>query len=80
MAYRDPLLQTRSECVAQNERTLARLTANLGEWVSMWDLQKASGSFRVAARIRDLRDQGHVIENKMVARNGIRQSQYRMRL
>lgn len=37
------------------------------------------GCFRLAARISDLRDQGHVIDTEMVESNGKRYAKYRLR-
>jgi hypothetical protein len=43
---------------------LGRLSATPGEWVSLIDLWKASGSMAVHSRINDLRKLGYRIEHK----------------
>ena len=47
----------------QNERIAFKLAETLGEWVSMIDLWKCSGSMNVHSRISDLRKSGMIIEN-----------------
>ena len=48
----------------QCEKILAALQATPGEWVSLLALWKASGSMAVHSRINDLRQRGHIIENR----------------
>lgn len=48
----------------QNTRILKCLKRRKGAWVGLPTLAKASGSLSPATRISNLRQAGHVIENK----------------
>lgn len=50
------------------------------EGVTALDALEIVGSFRLAARINDLRGKGHVIDSTMVPVNGKRVARYRLRI
>jgi hypothetical protein len=59
----------------QADLVLARLQESPGEWVSMPELARISGSMNIHSRIDQLRHQGgHHIENFMQRRPGSRRN------
>jgi hypothetical protein len=62
---------------AQTQKILEYLKS--GKTISPGEALVWAGSFRLAARIKDLRDAGHVIETEMKAdENGKRYARYRL--
>jgi catalase (peroxidase I) len=65
--------------LSQCEKILRFLKKKNGEWVSMVDLWRISGSMAVHSRISDLRKEGAIIEHKNERRpDGVIHSFYRL--
>jgi hypothetical protein len=62
---------------SQNEAILAALSS--GKPLTALDALNEFGCFRLAARIHDLRKEGHDIEEATIERNGKRYSEYFIR-
>lgn len=63
----------------QCDRILAHLQQRVGQWVPMPELHSASGSYVVHSRISDLRERGHLIDNRTEHVRGLCRSFYRLR-
>lgn len=62
----------------QCSRILARLKRARGGWVPMPKLVAASGGYAVHSRVAELRNRGHVIDNRTEVRGRFKRSFYRM--
>ena len=63
----------------QCDRILARLQQSAGQWVSLMDLHRASGSMNVHSRVADLRNRpGIIIEQKNIQHGRTKHSHYRL--
>lgn len=60
----------------QNKRILRWLAA--GRWLTPRTAQTRFGCMRLAARVNDLRGEGHNIKRRMRRRNGTRFASYRL--
>jgi len=63
---------------SQCDLIIAALLMHRGEWVSMLDLHRVSGSMAVHSRIADLRRRGHLIEQRSDHSSGKVHSYYRV--
>ncbi len=64
--------------MTQNERLLEDLRKLPGPGISAWDAAREFGIMRLAARIGELRSQGHDIETEMVTNGRVRYARYRL--
>jgi len=65
---------------SQTDKILSILILQVGEWVPMPTLWKASGAFAVHSRISDLRKRGCTIEHRNEHVEGVVHSYYKLTL
>ena len=70
-------MKKRSSAVKQTEHVL-KLLRSRPQGLTAMDALNEVGTMRLAARVKELRDQGHAIESTMEKRNGKRFARYRL--
>lgn len=64
---------------SQTDRVLRMLQSAHGDWVSMPDLARGSGSLNIHSRIADLRNRGYIVDPRQLrAADGTHLSFYRL--